>query len=92
MAKLVAQGDAPQPDHRMRLSVGGGNRKLCVLLDQRLVEPCHQIPRQKRTIRRRAQHMGYLRSVLGRPVEAGQNAGQGAGKIRDRIRNHRQAE
>jgi hypothetical protein len=76
----------------MRLAAGGGHRKLGVLFDASLVQARHKIAREKRTIRGRAQHPRNFRPVGGHPVEPGENAGERAREIRDRIGNDRQAE
>ena len=92
MAKLFAQGDAPQSDHGMRLSIGGGDGELRVLLDKRPMQANDKIARQERTIRSGAQHQRCLGPVRRNPVQRRQNAGQRAGKIRYAVGDHGQSE
>ena len=76
----------------MRLTVGGGDRKLRVLLGPRLMQSRDEIARQKRTIRGGAQYPRDIGAVGRCPVERGEDAGERSRKIFDRVGDHRQAE
>src|SRR3981189_2207618 len=76
----------------MRLSVGGGDRKLCVLFRACAMQTRDEIAWQKRTVRGGAQHPRNLRPGGRCPVERGKNARERPRKILHRIGNNGQPE
>ena len=68
------------------------NSKFSILPPSLLVEPRNQIARQEWTIASGTQYPLRLGPVCSNPVEPGQNSGEGTGKVRNAIRDHRQAE
>jgi hypothetical protein len=92
VAQLLAQRDAPQSDHRVRLAVGGGDRKLRVLFSAGAMQARDEVARQKRTVRGSAEDPRYVGPVRRGPVEGCQNTREWPRKILHGVGNHRQAE
>ena len=92
LAQRVAQRDLPQPDYRMRSSLGGGDRKLSALSGHGLAQSRDQVSRQKRTVSRSAEDPLRVGSVGRGPVEPGQDSGERSWMMLHPIGNDGQAE
>jgi hypothetical protein len=92
LAQPVAQGDAPQSDHRVRSPSGRRDRKLRALSARALAQSRDQIPRQKRAIPWSAEHPLRARTVSRDPIKASENPGERPWVIRDTVGDDRQPE
>jgi hypothetical protein len=91
VAQVFAQPDRPEADHGMapfaRARAGEWRADRAAFRAQ----ACHQIVGEERAIARHARHIRDFRPMRRRPVEPGQDAGEGSGEIGHRIGHNGEA-
>ena len=90
-AQRIAQCDLPQPDHRMRPSLGGGDGKLRALSGHGLAQSHDQVSRQEGAVSRRAEDPLCVGSVGRGPVESSEDSSERSWMMAHLIGDDRQA-